>query len=46
MKNNLYLIIFKPRKAITLDTGFIIAASADIFCLVTEFPADKSTIAI
>ena len=30
----------------TFETGFMIAASADIFCLVTVLPADKSTMAI
>lgn len=30
----------------TLDKGFIIAASAEIFCLETELPAAMSTIAI
>ena len=30
----------------TLDNGFMMAASAEIFCRLTEFPACKSTIAI
>lgn len=30
----------------TLETGFMMAASADIFCLVMLLPAAKSTIAI
>lgn len=34
-----------PRRAITLETGFIIAASADILCFVTVLPAVRSTIA-
>lgn len=35
-----------PFKAITLDTGFMMAASALIFCRVTVLPLAISTIAI
>lgn len=37
--------IFSPRRAITFDTGFMMAASAFIFCLVTVLPAVRSTMA-
>jgi hypothetical protein len=37
---------YEPLRAMTLETGFMMAASAEIFCLVTELPASKSTMAI
>ena len=35
-----------PFKAMILELGFMIAASADIFCLVTELPASRSIMQI
>lgn len=39
-------IFKKPFNAITFETGFIMAASAEIFWRVMLFPADISTMAI
>ena len=42
----LKLVILLPLSAIILELGFIMAASADIFCLEIEFPAVISMVAI
>ena len=42
----MYLLYYAPLRAMTLDRGFMMAASAEIFWRVTVLPAVMSTMAI